>query len=326
MRRLLWIAVAVVALALPLLLGNSFVLHILAGAYITAIAVYGLNVILGWTGLLNLGHAAFFGIGAYGVALLETRAGWPFWAALVAGCLAAMLLGFLVGLIGLRTRGNYFAIFTAAIGVMIATVFTNWQDLTGGNIGIVNIPPPPPLGPLAFDGDVAKYYLVLVALAFTILICTLVRRSLVGRTFLAIADNESLARATGVDVPRTKLVAFVLSTFLAGLAGGVFAMYQGNLDPGSSGLDITFEQLLYLVIGGIGTIAGPLLGTLVLVAVSELLQGIQQYRFLIFGPLLVVLVIFFPRGIVGVFDRVVAPRLRRRQAAGVGEAAEAALR
>jgi branched-chain amino acid transport system permease protein len=324
MRRLLWTAVAVVALGLPLLVGNSFYLHILAGAYITAIAVYGLNVILGWTGLLNLGHAAFFGVGAYGVALLETRLGWPFWPALLAGCLAAMLLGLLVGLIGLRTRGNYFAIFTAAIGVMIATVFTNWQELTGGNIGIVNIAPPT-LGPYSLEDDVAKYYLVVVALAFAILVCTLVRRSLVGRTFLAIADNESLARATGIDVPRTKLVAFVLSTFLAGLAGGIFAMYQGNLDPGSSGLDITFEQLLYLVIGGIGTLAGPLLGTLVLVAVSELLQGIQQYRFLIFGPLLVLLVIFFPRGIVGVFDRLVAPRLRRQPAGPVGDA-EAALR
>ncbi len=324
MRRLLWAAVAVVALGLPLLVGNSFYLHILAGAYITAIAVYGLNVILGWTGLLNLGHAAFFGIGAYGVALLETRLGWPFWPALLAGCLAAMLLGLLVGLIGLRTRGNYFAIFTAAIGVMIATVFTNWQELTGGNIGIVNIAPPT-IGSHALDDDVAKYYLVVVALAFAILVCTLVRRSLVGRTFLAIADNESLARATGIDVPRTKLVAFVLSTFLAGFAGGIFAMYQGNLDPGSSGLDITFEQLLYLVIGGIGTLAGPLLGTLVLVAGSELLQGIQQYRFLIFGPLLVLLVIFFPRGIVGVFDRLVAPRLRRQPAGPVGDA-EAALR
>ena len=324
MRRLLWAAVALIALALPLVLGDSFYLHILAGAYITAIAVYGLNVILGWTGLLNLGHAAFFGVGAYGVALLETRLGWPFWPALVAGCLAAMLLGLLVGLIGLRTRGNYFAIFTAAIGVMIATVFTNWQDLTGGNIGIVNIAPPT-LGPLSLDGDVAKYYLVVVALGLAIAICTLVRRSLVGRAFLAIADNESLARAAGIDVARTRLVAFVLSTFLAGFAGGMFAMYQGNLDPGSSGLDITFEQLLYLVIGGIGTIAGPLLGTIVLVGVSELLQGIQQYRFLIFGPLLVLLVIFFPRGIVGVFDRLVAPRLRRQPAAPVGDA-EAALR
>ena len=328
MRRALWSAAALVALVLPLVVthfGKTFYLQIVAGACITAIAVYGLNVILGYTGLLNLGHAAFFGIGAYSVALLETKAGWPFWLALLAGCLASLALGFLVGIIGLRTRGNYFAIFTAAIGVMIATVFTNWQDLTGGNIGIVNIPPPPAIGPLSFEDDVAKYYLVLLALAFAIVVCTLVRRSLVGATFVAIADNEDLARATGVNVPRTKLAAFMVSTFLAGFAGGVFAMYHGNLDPGSSGLDVTFEQLLNLVIGGIGTIAGPLLGTLVLTAISEILKDVlqngQQYRFLFFGPLLVLLVIFFPRGIVGGFDRFIAPRMRpRRPRASVGEA------
>jgi branched-chain amino acid transport system permease protein len=310
MRRVLWILAAAVAVALPFLVPKSFYLQIIASAYITAIAVYGLNVILGYTGLLNLGHAAFFGIGAYAVALLQTKAGWPFWPALLAGCAASVLLGALVGMVSLRTRGNYFAIFTAAVGVMIAIVFTNWQDLTGGNIGIVNIPPPPPIGPLTFDGDVPKYYLVLGALALTILICVLVRKSLIGRTFVAIADNEDLARATGVNVARVRLTAFMLSTFLAGLAGGMFAMYNGNLGPDQTGLDITFEQLLYLVIGGIGTIAGPLVGTLVLVEISQQLQGVQQYRFLIFGPMLVLLVRFFPMGVVGGFSRLTARWVR----------------
>jgi branched-chain amino acid transport system permease protein len=305
-RRVLWIIAAAVAVAIPFLVPKTFYLQIVAGAYITAIAVYGLNVILGYTGLLNLGHAAFFGIGAYAVALLETKAGWPFWPALLAGCAASVVLGALVGAISLRTRGNYFAIFTAAVGVMIAIVFTNWQELTGGNIGIVNIPPPPSIGSLAFDGDVPKYYLVLGALALTILICRLIRDSLVGRTFVAIADNEDLARAAGIDVARVRLTAFMLSTFLAGFAGGMFAMYNGNLGPDQTGLDITFEQLLYLVIGGIGTIAGPLAGTLVLVGISHELQGMQQYRFLIFGPLLVLLVRFFPLGIAGGFSRLTA--------------------
>ncbi len=231
-----------------------------------------------------------------------------------------MLLGLLVGLIGLRTRGNYFAIFTAAIGVMIATVFTNWQDLTGGNIGIVNIAAAQRSGPTCSTTTSPSTTWWWSRWRWRSRSARWCATRWSGATFLAIADNESLARATGIDVARTRIVAFVLSTFLAGFAGGIFAMYQGNLDPGSSGLDITFEQLLYLVIGGIGTIAGPLLGTLVLVTVSELLQGIQQYRFLIFGPLLVVLVIFFPRGIVGVFDRLVAPRLRRQPAAPVGDA------
>ena len=310
MRRVLWILAAAIAVALPFLVPKSFYLQIIASAYITAIAVYGLNVILGYTGLLNLGHAAFFGIGAYAVALPQTKAGWPFWPALLAGCAASVLLGALVGMVSLRTRGNYFAIFTAAVGVMIAIVFTNWQALTGGNIGIVNIPPPPPIGPLTFDGDVPKYYLVLAALALTVAICVLVRNSLIGHTFVAIADNEDLARATGVNVARVRLTAFMLSTFLAGLAGGMFAMYNGNLGPDQTGLDITFEQLLFLVIGGIGTIAGPLVGTLVLVEISQQLQGVQQYRFLIFGPMLVLLVRFFPMGVVGGFHRLTARWVR----------------
>ena len=320
MRRALWVLAAAVALALPFFVPKTFYLQILASAYITAIAVYGLNVILGYTGLLNLGHAAFFGIGAYGVALLETKAGWPFWPALLAGCAISVAFGALVGLISLRTRGNYFAIFTAAVGVMIAIVFTNWGELTGGNIGIVNIPPPPPIGPLAFDGDVPKYYLVVAALALTIAICALIRNSLVGRTYVAIADNEDLARATGVNVARVRLTAFMLSTFLAGLAGGMFAMYNGNLSPDQSGLDITFEQLLYLVIGGIGTLAGPLVGTLVLIEIGVQLQGVQQYRFLIFGPLLVILVRFFPFGIVGGFNRLSVLRPRSKPPAVEPEA------
>jgi branched-chain amino acid transport system permease protein len=311
MRRAFWIAAALVAVGVPLLHPNSYVLDVIAKAYITAIAVYGLNVILGYTGLLNLGHAAFFAIGAYGVALLEKNAGWPFWPALLAGCLGSVVLGFFVGIISLRTRGNYFAIFTAAIGVMISIVITNADKITGGNVGIVAIPPPPNIGPVSFADDVPKYYLVLAILVFAVAICALVRNSLVGRTFVAIADNEDLARATGVDVPRTKLVAFMLSTFLAGLAGGVYAAYVGFLGPDQSGLDVTFQQLLFLVVGGIGTISGPLLGTLLLEGVSQWLQGVQQYRFIIFGPLLVVLVIFFPHGIAGGLARLqhrVAPR------------------
>ena len=313
MQRTVWLIAAAIALVIPLFHPNAYVLQVIASAYITAIAVYGLNVILGYTGLLNLGHASFFGIGAYGVALLETKAGWPFWPALLAGCLASVALGFLVGIVSLRTRGNYFAIFTAAIGVMISIVFTNWQDLTGGNIGIVNIPPPPNIGAISFFDPIPKYYLVLAALALAIAICSLVRGSLLGRTFVAIADNEDLARAAGINVARVKLVSFMLSTFLAGLAGGMFSMYIGFLGPDSSGLDVTFEQLLFLVIGGIGTITGPLIGTLALEFVSQWLQGVQQYRFIIFGPLLVVLVIFFPHGIAGGIARLRALTVRRAQ-------------
>ena len=297
-RLFVFIAIAV-AIVLPLLVRSEYYRQVLVTGYISAIAVYGLNIILGYAGLLTLGHAAFFGIGAYAVALLETRLGVPFWVALAAGCAAAVILGYLVGLVSLRTRGNYFAIFTAAIGVMISIVLTNWQELTGGNIGVLNIPPPAPIGPISFESSLAKYYLVLVALVFAITICARVRGSLFGRSLIAIAGNEDLARAVGIDVMRAKSAAFMLSTFLAGLAGGMYAIFIGFLGPDSSGLDVTFDMLLYLIVGGVGTLAGPLVGTLVLVILAQFLSGIDQYKFLIFGPMLVLLIMFFPSGIVG---------------------------
>jgi len=297
--RLFALGAIAIAIVLPLLVRSEYYRQVLVTGYISAIAVYGLNIILGYTGLLTLGHAAFFGIGAYAVALLETRLGVPFWVALAAGCAAAVILGYLVGLVSLRTRGNYFAIFTAAIGVMISIVLTNWQELTGGNIGVLNIPPPAPIGPISFESSLAKYYLVLVALVFAIVICARVRGSLFGRSLIAIAGNEDLARAVGIDVMRAKSAAFMLSTFLAGLAGGMYAIFIGFLGPDSSGLDVTFDMLLYLIVGGVGTLAGPLVGTLVLVILAQFLSGIDQYKFLIFGPMLVLLIMFFPSGIVG---------------------------
>jgi len=297
--RIATLAALFVALVLPLAVQSEYYRQVIVTGYIFAIAVYGLNIILGYTGLLTLGHAAFFGIGAYGVALLETRLGVPFWVALAAGCATAVILGYLVGLVSLRTRGHYFAIFTAAIGVMISVIFTNWQGLTGGNIGVINIPPPAPIGPISFESSIAKYYLVLGALIVAIAICARVRGSLFGRSLVAIAGNEDLARAVGIDVMQAKSAAFMLSTFLAGLAGGMFAIFVGFLGPDSTGLDITFDMLLYLIVGGVGTLWGPLVGTLVLVILGQFLQGIEGFKFLIFGPMLVLLVMFFPSGIVG---------------------------
>lgn len=303
MVRIGWIVAALVAVALPLAVPNPYYLQVVATAYITAISVYGLNVILGYTGLLNLGHAAFFGIGAYTLALLEKDRGTPFWLALPAAVVTSVAAGFLTGLISLRTRGHYFAIFTAALGVMIVTVFTNWQDVFGGNIGIADIAGPPAIGPISFRDPVPDYYVAFGGLVIAAGVSALARRSLFGRTLVAIALNENLARATGVNVTRAKLTAFMLSTALAGFAGALFAAHIHYLGPNSSGLDVTFDQLLFLVVGGLGTIAGPLIGTLGLMILSELLQGLQQYRFLLYGPLLVLLVIFAPRGIAGVLDR-----------------------
>jgi len=295
-----------IGIILPFVVQNPYYQQVIVDGYITAIAVYGLNVILGFAGQLSLAHAAFFGIGAYVVALLTTKTSVPFWPALVLGCILTGIFGYAVGTISLRTKGHYFSIFTAAIGVMINIVFTNAQWLTNGNIGIVGIPPPPPIGPLSFDGPIAKYELVFAFLLLTIFIVAGIRHSLFGRQLLALAGNEDLARAAGIDVARAKRLAFLVSTVLAGLAGGLYAMYIGFLGPETTGLDTTFNMLLYAIVGGLGSISGPLIGTLLLSTLTQFLQAFEKYRMLIFGPLLILLVMYFPGGLTSGIDRLLA--------------------
>ena len=294
--RALVTAAIVLGVLLPFVVKNPYYQQVVVDGYITAIAVYGLNVILGFAGQLSLGHAAFYGIGAYTFALMTTRGGLPFWPSLLAGAIVAGVFGYLVSLVALRTRGHYFAIFTSAIGVMVNVVFTNWQALTNGNIGIVNVPGPPALGPISFDSPAARYEIVFVFLLLSIAVVWAVRHSLYGRTLLALAGNEDLARAVGIDVQRAKRIAFVIATVLAGLAGTLYAMFVGFLGPETTGLDVTFNMLLYAIVGGLGSIAGPLAGTLLLATISQLLQSFEKYQMLVFGPLLVLLVIYLPGG------------------------------
>ncbi|MBD5635238.1 MAG: branched-chain amino acid ABC transporter permease, partial [Candidatus Eremiobacteraeota bacterium] len=276
-------AFIVVGAILPFFVRDPYFQQVIVDGYITAIAVYGLNIILGYAGQLSLAHAAFFGIGAYTVALLTTKTPTPFWPALLGACALTGICGFLVALIALRTRGNYFAIFTSAIGVMINIVFTTNQALTNGNIGIVGIPSPPPIGPIDFNDPIAKYELIFVGLLIAIWVCASIRNSLFGRSLLALSGNEDLARAVGSDVMGHKRTAFVISTILAGFAGGFYAMFVGVLGPESTGLDVTFNMLLYAIVGGLGSIAGPLIGTLLLATLSQFLQSFEKYQLLVYG-------------------------------------------
>jgi branched-chain amino acid transport system permease protein len=299
------------AVVLPLAVQNDYYLQVIILGYIWAIAVYGMNIILGYTGLLSLGHAGFFGIGAYTTALLMLKLGWSFWPALLAAAVLSVVVGYVVGLVSLRTKGHYFAIFTMAVGVIIHLVIDRWNGLTGGQVGLINIPPPNPIGPIHFDNSAAKYYLVLAFLVAAIYVAHSLRRSLVGRTLLAIRHSEELAEALGIPVMKNKRLAFMMSTCFAGVAGGLFATYLGYLGPDVTGVDTTFNMLLYLLVGGIGSIAGPLLGSLVVAVLTQFLQALQDYQMLIFGPVLVLLIIFFPGGLAGI------PRLFRRRRAPV---------
>ena len=287
------------AVLFPLIVDSPYLVSVVVTAYVTAIAVYGLDVLLGYTGQLSLAHAGFFGIGGYTAGILMAEHGISFWLALPAAVALTCVLGYLIGLAALRTRGDYFAIFTLAVGVMIVIVIERWEDLTGGTDGLIGIPPPSSIGPLRFDSLTAQYYLVLFFLVLTIYVVWSLVDSLVGRTFLAVRNSEELARSVGIDAGRTHQLSFVISAALAGLGGALYAVFLGYIGPAMGNVQMTFMMLVYLMVGGVASLPGPLLGTLLVTGLMQALQAFEEYQMMVLGPILVVVIIFFPHGLAG---------------------------
>ncbi|WP_152208219.1 branched-chain amino acid ABC transporter permease [Marinobacter changyiensis] len=289
------------ALVFPFLAANEYQVYVMATAFIWAIAVYGLNIITGYCGQLNLAHGGFFAIGAYTLGLLTADYGWSFWPAFVGALVMTAVLGFLVGVVSLRLKEHYFAIFTLCVGFIIYLLLDKWEELTHGAIGVRDIAAPYGFGLVDFTDTTPFYYLVLGFLVLAMWFISRLSKSLLGRTFIAIRNGDELAESLGINLMRNKVLAFVLSTTYAGLAGALYAGMVRFIGPEEANINHTFDMITYLLVGGIGTLSGPLLGTLGLVWITQSLQFLEEYRMIIFGPLLVVLVIFFPRGIVGSF-------------------------
>ncbi|WP_018133310.1 branched-chain amino acid ABC transporter permease [Effusibacillus pohliae] len=308
-----WIAAGLILITLlfPFLTDNSYYLNILITIFIFTIATSGMNMIAGYTGQLSLAHAGFFGIGAYTYGLLMAKAGMPFLVALAAAILLTGAVGAAVGIISLRTKGHYFAIFSLCVGVILLLVIEKWESLTEGVRGLLGIPIAK-IGPLEFATLSSQYYLILCFLLLTSWINYRIIHSLVGRTFVSIRNSEELAEALGINVMRNKLLAFVHATVLAGLAGALYAGYIRFIGPDIASVEHTFDMLLYLLVGGIGTLWGPFVGTTLVTVGMQLLQSWQEYRMVIFGPLLVLIVMYLPYGIIGAIHR----RRMKRVAAG----------
>lgn len=293
-------------LLLPLLDRNAYHIDLMTTVGIYALLAMGLNVVVGFAGLLNLGYAAFFAIGAYTYALLNAHFGCPFWLGLPLAGLASMLFGFIIGLPSIRVRGDYLAITTLGFGEIVRIAFNNLDQWTGGPNGILGIDRPAVWGFGVFSVNPTPYfYLVLALVALTAYALFKMSDSKFGRALVAIREDELAASCMGISTVWVKLCAFGLSAFIAGIAGCVFAAKQTIVTPDSFDFVLSVLILAMVVLGGMGNIWGSILGALVLGILPELLREFASYRMLIFGLLMILMMIFRPQGILG------SPQIRR---------------
>ncbi|HTO12205.1 MAG TPA: branched-chain amino acid ABC transporter ATP-binding protein/permease [Candidatus Binatia bacterium] len=307
-----WLVVAAAAAVVPLLTANTYYLYLAMTIGILVVVAGGLNVLAGLTGQISLGHAGLYAIGAYTAALAATRLGLGFWTALPLAVVVTAIIGAAVALAALRLSGPYLAMVTIAFGIIVEGALVEWVALTGGPGGIFDIPKPRLAGvPLALS---RYYWLVAAAAALALLLTRNLARSAWGRALVAVRDSELAAESLGLFAYRVRTTAFTLSAAFAGAGGALFAFLNGYLSPDSFTLQTSILFLLTVLFGGLGTVAGPLVGAVALVLLPELMHQFVEYRLILYGSLLLLSVYFLPRGVVGA--------LARRR--GVGSAAAGA--
>jgi len=286
--------------------GQPYVLHIIALSCLYAIPAIGLNVMLGYTGLVSLGHMAFAGIGAYTAAVLMVDAKLSFWLALPIATITAGAAGFAVGSICLRFRTHYFMIVTLAFGLLLHQVMNNWDEVTRGAAGFPGIPRPAPLaigdwshsfGPLA-----GFYRLALTGLLAAFALQWAIVRSDFGKVLVAIRQDEKLAGFKGANTMLYKTTVFALGSAIAGFGGVLFVSFLRAASPDAFSLAESINMVLIVIIGGAGYLAGPLIGALVYIAVPEYLRAANELRLVLFGVLLVLITLFAPQGLAGLLQ------------------------
>ena len=292
---------------------DAYLLHIVVLTGLYAIPAIGLNLMLGYAGLVSLGHAALAGIGAYAVAILMVDAGLNFWLALPVAMTASAAAGALIGLLCLRLRTHFFMIVTLAFGLILHSVMNNWDAVTRGAAGFAGIPRPDPIAlggmVLQFRSLPAFYNLTVIATAAVFGLQLLLVRSQFGSALSAIRQDETLASFKGINTMLYKVTAFAIGSGLAGLGGALEVSYLRVAAPSSFDMLESINLVLIVVVGGAGYLVGPILGALLFVGAPEYLRLASEYRLIIFGALLVFVTLFARRGLAGLIA------LRRTKAA-----------
>lgn len=304
---MMWRALAITglvaaAIIFPLIVTVNYFLHLAILALIFVMVAQGANIIQGYTGYVSIAQGAFMGIGAYSSALLSMRLGLPVWASMVIAPMITAVAAVIAGYPSLRVKGHYFAIVTLAMNMVVFIVLVNWISLTKGEPGLPSIPSPEPINlgfvEFAFEKRRPYYYLTLTMLLAVMTVVTLIVRSRIGQVLQAIRQNEVFAEAAGIACWKYKLFAFVFSASLAGLAGALYAHYMGFINPTPFSAEASLNAILAVILGGSGTLTGPLVGGALTVLLPEMLRVAEVYRLIAYGLILILVVIFLPRGLV----------------------------
>jgi branched-chain amino acid transport system permease protein len=314
------IALALIYL-LPAVIKNPYYLSVIIMIGFYSIIVIGLNLVLGNTGQISLGQSGFFGIGAYASAVYSVDFGLSVWLAMLFAGVTAALFGYVVGFASVRLKGHYLAMATLGFGVIVTIVLMEWTTVTGGAGGFPDFIPNLKIGRFVFDTD-AKFYYVISTIVIIIYICTSnISSYRIGRALYAVHQNETTAEVLGVNPTKYKLKIFTLSAFYAGIAGSLFAHYSTYIAPESFSFYLNIPLLCMVVVGGLASVSGSILGTAILVLLPEFIRyfskleilpgtiqdafGDYTYHLLAYGVLLMIFVVFIPKGLAGVLSNLV---------------------
>lgn len=296
---------ALLLLVFPLLF-SMYQVNIMTTALMYVVLGLGLNIVVGLAGLLDLGYVAFYAVGAYSYALLNYHFGLNFWVALPLGGLLGAAFGLILGFPVLRLRGDYLAIVTLGFGEIIRLVLENWNDFSFGPSGIANIPRPGLFGlDMSLQGSITFiYYLMICVMLFTIFMVNRLQNSRIGRAWVALREDEIACQAMGIDKTKTKLTAFALGAAWAGMVGVIFAAKTTFINPASFTFLESAIILSIVVLGGMGSIVGVICGAFLLILLPEYLRAFSDYRMLLFGAIMVIMMVFRPEGIISRVRRI----------------------
>ncbi len=310
--------VLVVALLIPVMTKNNYYIMLADQAIINIIAVLGLNFITGLTGQVNLGMAGTFAAGAYTSALMSTQLGWNNWIGVFCSVIVGIIVGYVLGYPSLRIRGIYLTLTTIGFGEIMRLLLTNLADITGGTQGVISIPSLSILG-YELNTSSKMFYFLLAVLLIMAWMASRIINGKWGRAFKAVRDNDTAVESVGINISKVKLRSFILSSAFTAFAGGLYSHLMGYINPSDFTFDMSTKFLMMLMLGGIGSIAGCIIGGTTITVLPELLRFMQDYYWLVFSVIVLFCIMVLPYGIVSIKDLPIFRKLRKGEEVLVAE-------